>query len=307
MEKEISEVNYYDQAKEIALKQGWVTVSLIQRRLRLGYGYTLSLVQGLQHRGIVGPADETGRCRLITGPETAGQDMKTLDLSRQEVTDTLDDFYLANHDRLITVRESFGDTHLEGPLLMDLDSYWQQPVKLMIVGQETNGWNCDYDDLQSLKKTYREFNMGEQYYSSPFWNITRKIEAIIGIPAFSCAWTNLNRFDYEGGSVPDNAVPKLSELDYFVRDEVRIASPDVCLFYTNRKNDSRLAAVFSDLEFQKVEGLAYNHFCRLVHPSLPHHTYRTPHPRTIRMRGWESSFLSVMERLLAKSNIKRET
>ena len=217
------------------------------------------------------------------------------------MTTTLDDFYTANHDRLVTVRESFGDTHLEGPLLMDLDTYWRQSVKLMIVGQETNGWNCDYDDLQTLKKTYREFNMGERYYSSPFWNMTRKIEALIGLPAFSCAWTNLNRFDYEGGPVPDHAVPKLSELDYFVREEVRLVSPHVCLFYTNYKYDARLAKVFSGLEFQKVEGLPFKHFCRLVHPMLPHHTYRTPHPRTIRTQRWEKPFLSVMESLLPKS------
>ena len=217
------------------------------------------------------------------------------------MTTTLDDFYTANHDRLVTVRESFGDTHLEGPLLMDLDTYWRQSVKLMIVGQETNGWNCDYDDLQTLKKTYREFNMGERYYSSPFWNMTRKIEALIGLPAFSCAWTNLNRFDYEGGPVPDHAVPKLSELDYFVREEVRLVSPHVCLFYTNYKYDARLAKVFSGLEFQEVEGLPFKHFCRLVHPMLPHHTYRTPHPRTIRTQRWEKPFLSVMESLLPKS------
>ena len=217
------------------------------------------------------------------------------------MTDTLDDFYLANHEKLISVRESFGDTHLEGPLLMDLESYWQQSVKLMIVGQETYGWNCDYDDLQSLKKTYREFNMGERYYSSPFWNITRKIEALIGLPAFSCAWTNLNRFDYEGGPVPDHAVPKVSDLDYFVRDEVRLASPDVCLFFTNRKYDSRLTDLFTGIEFQELDGLPYNHFCRLVHPLLPEHSYRTPHPKTIRIQRWEEQFLSVMERLLPKN------
>lgn len=216
------------------------------------------------------------------------------------MTDTLDAFYTANHKSIVKVRESFGETHLNGPLIMNLESYWRQTVKLMIVGQETKGWNCSYNDLESLKNTYREFNMGEHYYSSPFWNITRKIEAIIGLPSFSCAWTNLNRFDYKGGPVPHHAVTKISELDFFVRDEIRIASPDVCLFYTNRKYDSRLADIYSYIEFQKIDDLPYNHFCRLVHPELPKYTFRTPHPRTIRTRKWEDSFLSVMERLLPK-------
>lgn len=218
------------------------------------------------------------------------------------MTDTLDAFYSANHKTIINVRESFEDTDLHGPLIMNLESYWRQPVKLMIVGQETKGWNSNYKDLESLKETYREFNMGERYYSSPFWNITRKIEAIIGLPSFSCAWTNLNRFDYKGGSVPNHAVSKISELDFFVCEEVRLASPDVCLFYTNRKYDNRLADIFSGIEFQKIDDLPYNHFCRLVHPALPKNSYRTPHPRTIRTRKWEESFLSVMESLLPKCN-----
>lgn len=56
--------DYYRRAREVALAYGWVTVSLIQRQLRLGYGFALSLVDGLEHRGVVGPIDATGR-RLV--------------------------------------------------------------------------------------------------------------------------------------------------------------------------------------------------------------------------------------------------
>lgn len=56
--------NYYGQAKNVALAYGWVTVNLIQRHLRLSYGFALSLVHGLEHRGVVGPIDATGR-RLV--------------------------------------------------------------------------------------------------------------------------------------------------------------------------------------------------------------------------------------------------
>ena len=100
---------------------------------------------------------------------------------------SLGQFYASNHKQLIATRELFGENDLEGPLLMDLTQYWKQPVKLLIIGQETKGWNSEYKDIESLKKTYREFNMGEGYYSSPFWNLTRKLESKVGIPAYSCA------------------------------------------------------------------------------------------------------------------------
>lgn len=55
------EINYYERARELAIKQGWITVSLVQRTFKLSYGYALSIVDALQHRGVVGPIDDTGR------------------------------------------------------------------------------------------------------------------------------------------------------------------------------------------------------------------------------------------------------
>lgn len=56
--------DYYGRAREVALAYGWVTVSLIQRQLRLSYGFALSLVDGLENRGVIGSIDATGR-RLV--------------------------------------------------------------------------------------------------------------------------------------------------------------------------------------------------------------------------------------------------
>ncbi|NYT79699.1 hypothetical protein H0A71_22285 [Alcaligenaceae bacterium] len=58
------ENNDYESAKELAIKQGWITVSLVQLTFRLGYGYALSIVDALQQEGVVGPIDSTG-CRLL--------------------------------------------------------------------------------------------------------------------------------------------------------------------------------------------------------------------------------------------------
>lgn len=210
----------------------------------------------------------------------------------------LKELYTKYHGQLTAIREQFSDLDLEGPLLMDLERYWGQPIKLFIIGQETNGWNCEYDDIASLQKTYREFNMGELYYSSPFWNITRKLERLIGIEAYSCAWSNLNRYDYNGGAPTADIAGKLSGLDYLVREEIRIVQPDICMFFINRKYDGRLRAQYDGLIFEEVPGLPFNHFCKLIHSDLPSCTYRTPHPRTIRIRSWEKAFISVMEREL---------
>ncbi len=64
MNVENEHTSYYHQAKELALKTGWVSVSLIQRRLRLSYGMALSILQGLEHRGVIESSGEAGKWRV---------------------------------------------------------------------------------------------------------------------------------------------------------------------------------------------------------------------------------------------------
>lgn len=67
-----SQANYYALIKELAIKQGWISISLAQRTFRLSYGYTLSIIQALQHKGIIGPAEATGKHPLIQSVTTEG-------------------------------------------------------------------------------------------------------------------------------------------------------------------------------------------------------------------------------------------
>ncbi|MCF6314312.1 MAG: hypothetical protein L3J39_17825 [Verrucomicrobiales bacterium] len=83
-----------------------------------------------------------------------------------------------------------------------------------------------------------------------------------------------------------------------IQEEIQIIQPDICMFYTNRKYDQRIKDLYEGVIFEEVSGLPFNHFCRLLHPNLPAHTYRTPHPKTIRIQSWEEAFISVMQREL---------
>ena len=48
---------YYDDAVNIVLEMGKASTSVLQRRLRIGYGRAASLLDGMQRAGIVGPPD----------------------------------------------------------------------------------------------------------------------------------------------------------------------------------------------------------------------------------------------------------
>ena len=222
-------------------------------------------------------------------------------LSKHRNMKLLRELYQDNKIALDKVREAFINEDLEGPLLMELGNYYEQSIKLFIIGQETNGWNCNYNDHNSLLKTYRNFNMGEHYYSSPFWNITRKIEDIIGVSRYSCAWSNINRYDHNRGEPKALILNEIRTLDYLVAEEISTIQPDVCLFFINRKYDYRLQELYPGIQMRAVEGLPFNHFVQLHHKSLPSYSFRTPHPKAIRLRKWEKAFIDVMKIMLPKT------
>lgn len=55
--RELEDNNYYDKAKEIVIKSGKASATLLQRVLRLGYAQSARLLDALEKAGIVGPAD----------------------------------------------------------------------------------------------------------------------------------------------------------------------------------------------------------------------------------------------------------
>jgi len=211
---------------------------------------------------------------------------------------TLRELYQTHSARISQFAQSFPTEGLQGPLLMDPVAYFRQPTKLLVVGQETGGWHDDYDDIAAQLNAYRKFNLGDNWIG-PFWNVTRKVESNLGIERCSCAWTNLNRFDQDGEPPAGAVLTAMPALDFLVREEIQIIRPDICLFYTNRKYDHRIEALFPGVQFSDIDGLPSSHFARLRHTELPALTIRTPHPRTMRMKGWEEPFLTSLRNLSA--------
>src|SRR5271157_6297042 len=94
--------------------------------------------------------------------------------------DQLKQLYQTRNNDFNKIVALFKDDDLAGPILISPNElYLNQPMRLMIIGQQTNGWTCS-DNLEHLMKTYEDFNLGVKYFSSPFWNITRKLEIAMG-------------------------------------------------------------------------------------------------------------------------------
>jgi hypothetical protein len=193
------------------------------------------------------------------------------------------------------VKSKFLEKDMAGPFLMSPnEKYPLQSHPLLIVGQETNGWDHYIDDLSKQMKVYENFNVGIKYYSSPFWNVTRKVEKALGNEPHSCAWTNISKFDVDGGRANGQVETAIATLDNLLLAEIEIIKPDVCIFFTGPSFDWRIKNIFPDVEFKNIPEYSPRQLSQLQHPNLPILTFRSYHPNYLRRSGLESKFINFI-------------
>ncbi|MFX8653091.1 DNA translocase FtsK, partial [Acinetobacter baumannii] len=57
----------YDQAVNLVLREGKVSVSFIQRYLQIGYNRAARIVERMESEGVVGPANHLGKRDILGG------------------------------------------------------------------------------------------------------------------------------------------------------------------------------------------------------------------------------------------------
>ena len=189
---------------------------------------------------------------------------------------------------------------LSGPTVMDIsDAYFNSNVKLMIIGQQTYGWQRG--SLETLLKAYRGFNFGKKYYPTPFWNMTSKITTdILGISPYSIAWTNLVKCDYKKMRPPEKIEDEVQEAFPVLQEEISILAPDIVIFFTGPKYDDRLEKSLPGSTFRTIRNYDQRHLARISNPILPIKSIRMYHPGYLRRSGKENDFLRYIKQMFNK-------
>ena len=190
---------------------------------------------------------------------------------------------------------SFPEEDLAGPFLMSPgNKYQQQNLPLLLVGQETKGWTYYIDEIEKQMLTYEKYNVGVEEDTNAFWNISRKLEKLLGNEPYSSAWTNVSRFDLYGGKVYGKFEKAVSSFDRLIIDEIKIVCPKVCLFFTGPDFDKRLKNIFEDVEFVEIPGWKVSQLCLLKHPTLPVYSFRSYHPKSLKLHRLEGDFIKTI-------------
>lgn len=195
------------------------------------------------------------------------------------VQNELNDLYFKYWDNISSL---IGATNgLSHPLLISIpEAYLSQKTKLLVVGQQTNRW-CG-GSIDDLLECYKRFSFGEQY-SSPFWNVTRKLEALLEIDPFAITWSNLNKCDFEGRRPSEKLEQEIYNKFPVLNGEIGLLKPDIVLFFSGPYYDSHLKGIFPKCKFINVSGFLERQLCRVEHQSLPFNSYRTYHPKHLRI------------------------
>lgn len=206
--------------------------------------------------------------------------------------------YREKQESFKDVINTFPSDDLAGPFLMAPDStYRDQKMPLLVVGQETNGWTYFVDEIEKQMNTYEQYQVGKSHDHVPFWSIVRKVERALGNDPYSCAWTNLSKFDLYGGKCYGKYQKVVKGLDKVIVDEIGILKPEVCIFFTGPDFDARLRRIFREVDFVAVSGWNMKQFCMLRHPLLPVLTFRSYHPKSLRLKNLENQFIDYISNL----------
>lgn len=200
----------------------------------------------------------------------------------------LEELYNSKIDGIRAVKselERAGINDYSSPLLLYVweEDYTTAPVKLMIVGQETNGWfdaDRTAENVTSAIEEYKKFDLGRNY-NTTFWLWAHKINKLLGNPdTNSFVWNNILKYGRnDGKGAPDEVVTALENSKFnVIKEEIAILKPDVCIFLTGPNYDNKIVTKFPDVEMRQFNSYPEREVARLESVSLPMHSYRTYHP-----------------------------
>ncbi|MEI6314462.1 MAG: hypothetical protein WCO89_06295 [Syntrophus sp. (in: bacteria)] len=220
----------------------------------------------------------------------------------------LADFYCQVKARAPGNYESFTD--LVGPDLIWVDDeYLKTQPRIAIIGQQVLGWDYTYPEFINNWEVvdaideYRKFDYGVRYYSTPFWRFFHQVRTLQHGPNAgqrTVLWTNLVKFV----SADENSIlgkpyreAALALQDDVLITELRLTTPDICIFLTGPEYDSIIDRYYPGIKYHALNA-PVRAFAKLEHPDLPKHSYRCYHPKYLSIGGyWESTINTLSKEL----------
>lgn len=184
-------------------------------------------------------------------------------------------------------------------------NYEKMKYKILIVGQENNGYGYETEPKKSMLFTL-DFQSNRYYDNAPFFSFPYSFCASINdcdnekySKKSYLAWVNLKEFSFETSSKKplNEKAQNIIDNEYnILEEEIKIINPDIVLFLTGPYYDYYIEKQLKGVEFKTVENYGIRQFARVEHKSLPKNSFRIYHPVYLRRRGLESEYLERLKK-----------
>ncbi|MFQ3578700.1 MAG: uracil-DNA glycosylase family protein, partial [Bacteroidales bacterium] len=195
------------------------------------------------------------------------------------------------------------------PLLLQVDNeadFAAADLRILIFGQETNGWFEMDDTLESILDAYGDFYNKEKCFSygGQFWNGFSRFITLVSkhFPNKKARflWDNIVKIGKsEGKGFPPDYVYKM-EREHFsvIKEEIKIIKPNVIVFLTGPNYDFVIKDNFGELPRQALTPFSERQISKIQFPGVDN-VFRTYHPNYL----WRNDIDSYFERIIKEIKI----
>jgi hypothetical protein len=181
-------------------------------------------------------------------------------------------------------------------------SFWEQAdVRVMIFGQEPNGWGADGEESKIFNATIDPIKVFDTYRDWYFWSkrggyfwngfklFAKKLQEKYPDKKIDFLWNDIVKIGKDcGAGLPPEYIYNVEKEHFFVvQEEVNLLKPDIILFLTGHGYDNKIEDKFGKVSFTPIS-TTYDEWL-LAKVSLPNvpFAYRTNHPRYMYGQGKE--------------------
>ena len=185
-------------------------------------------------------------------------------------------------------------------------NYEKMKYKILIVGQENNGWGFTDDARLSMFDTLDFLNIRNMYDNKPIFDFPYKfcksinnLEDIKDSKKTYFAWVNLREFSFDEAPktlLNEEAKNIINKEFNILEEQLKIISPDIVLFLTGPNYDNYITNQLKGVEFKTVENYQIGQFARVEHEALPKNSFRIYHPSYLRRSGLENQYLERLKK-----------
>ena len=185
-------------------------------------------------------------------------------------------------------------------------NYEKMKYKILIVGQENDGWGIEDNARLSMFATLdfldsKDYNDRRPFFSFPykFCKSINNLGDIQDSKKTYFTWVNLREFSFN--EAPKTSLSKEAQniIDNefnILEEEIKIINPDIVLFLTGHKYDYHIEKQLKGVEFKTVENYTERQFARVEHEALPKNSFRIYHPLYLRYRKLENEYLERLKK-----------